>query len=66
VGAPLIGWAADRFGPRSGLVGGGLGTAVWTGVAFAVYWLTRDRGAARAGDAAATPERAVAATDSRA
>jgi MFS family permease len=36
VGAPLIGWAADRFGPRSGLVGGGLGTVVWTGVAFAV------------------------------
>jgi MFS family permease len=66
VGAPLIGWAADRFGPRSGLVGGGLGTVVWTGVAFAVYWLTRDRGAARADDAAATPEQAVAATDSRA
>ena len=43
VGAPIIGWAADRFGPRSGLVGGGLGTVVWTAVAVLVYWLTRDR-----------------------
>jgi len=44
IGAPVIGWAADRFGPRSGLVGGGLGTVVWTFLAAAVYWLTRERG----------------------
>ena len=44
IGAPVIGWAADRFGPRSGLVGGGLGTVVWAFLAAAVYWLTRERG----------------------
>jgi len=44
IGAPVIGWAADRFGPRSGLVGGGLGTVVWTFLAAAVHWLTRERG----------------------
>ena len=44
VGAPLIGWAADHFGPRSGLIVGGLGTVVWTAVAFAVYRLGTDRG----------------------
>jgi len=44
IGAPVIGWAADRFGPRSGLVGGGLGTVVWTVLAAGVYWLTRERG----------------------
>jgi MFS family permease len=43
IGAPIIGWAADRFGPRSGLVGGGLGTLGWTAAAALVYWLTRDR-----------------------
>ncbi len=43
IGAPIIGWAADRFGPRSGLIGGGLGTVVWTAVAGLVYWLTRER-----------------------
>ena len=46
IGAPLIGWAADRFGPRTGLVGGGLGTVVWTLAAFAVYRATRDRSTA--------------------
>jgi MFS family permease len=43
VGAPLIGWAADHFGPRSGLIVGGLGTVVWTAVAFALYRLGSER-----------------------
>jgi MFS family permease len=30
VGAPVIGWAAEQFGPRSGLVGGGIATVAWT------------------------------------
>jgi MFS family permease len=37
VGAPLIGWAADRLGPRSGLLVGGAGTIVWTAVAALLY-----------------------------
>ena len=45
IGAPIIGWAADRFGPRSGLIGGGLGTVLWSAVAVLVYWSTRDRAA---------------------
>jgi MFS family permease len=65
VGAPLIGWAADRFGPRSGLVGGGLGTVVWTALAFALYWLTRDRGGARTPAAPETPEAVVVVSDTR-
>jgi MFS family permease len=60
IGAPVIGWAADRFGPRSGLVGGGLGTVVWTLVAAGIYWLTRDRGAVTAPGVAVTAERSTA------
>ena len=41
LGAPVIGWAAERFGPRSGLVGGGLGTVLFTLAAVAVYVATR-------------------------
>ena len=65
VGAPLIGWAADRFGPRSGLVVGGLGTVVWTAVAFGLYWLTRDREARASGPALDAMQEKTAATDSR-
>jgi MFS family permease len=43
VGAPIIGWAADAFGPRSGLLGGGLGTVVWTAVAALLFLWLRDR-----------------------
>ncbi len=43
IGAPIIGWAADRFGPRSGLIVGGLGTVVWTIAALVVHLATRDR-----------------------
>lgn len=42
LGAPLIGWAADHLGPRSGLVGGGLGALVTTLVCVAIY-LRRSR-----------------------
>ena len=55
IGAPIIGWAADRFGPRSGLVGGGLGTVLWTGVAVLVYWLARARAAEAQAPAPAAP-----------
>jgi MFS family permease len=65
VGAPLIGWAADRFGPRSGLVGGGLGTVVWTALAFLIYWATRDRPAPDELDAAVAPAGRVAPSESR-
>jgi MFS family permease len=30
LGAPVIGWAAEQFGPRSGLIGGGVATVLWT------------------------------------
>ena len=55
IGAPIIGWAADRFGPRSGLVGGGLGTIVCTVVAGTVYWLTREPVTGTADEVTATP-----------
>jgi MFS family permease len=42
IGAPVIGWAADAFGPRSGLIGGGALTAVLSAAAAAVYWRRRD------------------------
>ena len=60
IGAPVIGWAADRFGPRSGLVGGGLGTVVWTLVAAGIYWLTRDRGVVTGPGVAVTAARSTA------
>jgi MFS family permease len=60
IGAPVIGWAADRFGPRSGLVGGGLGTVAWTLVAAGIYWLTRDRGAVTGPGVAVLAERSTA------
>jgi MFS family permease len=65
VGAPLIGWAADRFGPRSGLVGGGLGTVVWTALAFLVYWTTRDRDDSDEPGAAVTPEERAPSSGAR-
>jgi MFS family permease len=37
IGAPIIGWAAEQFGPRSGLVGGGVATVAWTGLAVLLY-----------------------------
>jgi MFS family permease len=43
LGAPVIGWSADAFGPRSGLIGGGLLTAVWTLVAALLYARTTRR-----------------------
>jgi MFS family permease len=41
LGAPVIGWAAGRFGPRSGLIGGGLATVLATLLCLAVYAATR-------------------------
>jgi len=41
VGAPVIGWAADAFGARSGLIGGGALTAALSAVAALVYWRRR-------------------------
>ena len=41
IGAPVIGWATDIWGPRSGLVGGGIGTLFFTLVALGVYAATR-------------------------
>jgi MFS family permease len=37
IGAPIIGWAAQQFGPRSGLVGGGVATVAWTALAVLLY-----------------------------
>jgi len=43
IGAPLIGWGADAFGARSGLLGGGLGSLLWTLVAVMIYRRNRRR-----------------------
>ena len=40
-GTWLGGKMADRFGARSGLIGGGIATAVWTGVAVLLYLRAR-------------------------
>ncbi|MFC6239746.1 MFS transporter [Longivirga aurantiaca] len=37
IGAPVIGWAAEAFGPRSGLIGGGVLTAFFSALAAVVY-----------------------------
>jgi MFS family permease len=42
IGAPIIGWAADRLGPRSGLIVGGVGTVLWCLVAVALYQRMRE------------------------
>lgn len=55
LGAPLVGWAADQFGPRSGLVGGGIATLVVTLAAAAVYLRHRETGVR---DPAAATQRA--------
>lgn len=41
VGAPLIGWLSDLFGPRIGLVGGGIGALLTVGIM--TWWLVRAR-----------------------
>jgi MFS family permease len=41
VGAPLIGWLSDVFGPRIGLIGGGIGVVLT--VAVMTVWLLRKR-----------------------
>ena len=46
IGAPVIGWAAEVFGPRSGLIGGGLLTAFFSAVAGAFYLRHRRTSAA--------------------
>lgn len=52
LGSPLIGWVADHFGPRWGLIGGGLGTLLATLVCLAIY-LRRARARTEADAAAA-------------
>jgi MFS family permease len=37
IGAPIIGWASEQWGPRVGLVGGGALTFVISGLAVLVY-----------------------------
>ncbi|MEJ7630348.1 MAG: MFS transporter [Nocardioidaceae bacterium] len=39
VGAPIIGWVGETFGPRWTLIGGGLGTGI--AVVLATVWLVR-------------------------
>jgi len=46
VGAPLIGWLSDLFGPRVGLIGGGIGALLT--VAVMTAWLMRHRARNRA------------------
>ncbi len=48
IGAPIIGWAAEQYGPRSGLIGGGILTAATSAIAAAVY-MARRRARAAAG-----------------
>jgi MFS family permease len=59
LGAPVIGWSADAFGPRSGLIGGGLLTAVWALVAALLYARTTRR---RTMEELATPRSANTST----
>jgi MFS family permease len=44
LGAPVIGWAAEHYGPRSGLIGGGLATVLAGALCLVVYVVTRDDG----------------------
>jgi MFS family permease len=44
LGAPVIGWAAEHYGPRSGLIGGGLATVLAALLCLVVYVVTRDDG----------------------
>jgi MFS family permease len=43
IGAPIIGWASEQWGPRVGLVGGGALTFVISGIAVLVYVRHRRR-----------------------
>jgi MFS family permease len=43
IGAPIIGWASEQWGPRVGLVGGGALTFVISGLAVLVYVRHRRR-----------------------
>jgi MFS family permease len=43
IGAPVIGWASERWGPRIGLIGGGALTVLFSGVAVLVYLRHRRR-----------------------
>jgi len=44
IGAPIIGWVADAFGPRWSLIGGGLLSAALSVLATLVYLRARRRG----------------------
>jgi MFS family permease len=43
LGAPVIGWASEQWGPRVGLIGGGALTFVISGIAVLVYLRHRRR-----------------------
>ena len=53
IGAPVLGWVADTFGPRWTLIGGGLAAAVGLGiVAWFARHLLREQPATAPGDSA--------------
>jgi len=58
IGAPLIGWVANTFGPRPAMLVGAASGAVAAGVGLGWYLRTRRR--ARAGEPAAQEEVAPA------
>jgi MFS family permease len=43
IGAPIIGWASEQWGPRVGLIGGGALTFAISGIAVLVYLRHRRR-----------------------
>jgi MFS family permease len=60
IGAPIIGWASEQWGPRVGLIGGGALTFAISGIAVLVYLRHRRRPVAPdavLADAAASAER---------
>ena len=65
IGAPLVGWVAQGWGPRAGLVLGGTVTVVAVAVASVLWRRDRLALAARALEQHAAPTRPVSAVGRR-
>ncbi len=63
IGAPIIGWAAEQYGPRSGLIGGGLLTVFFSAIAATVYLRRRRMREAAAGGASESAPQIMSAEE---